>query len=71
MYYNASSDYFWQILGTPTEREWEGVTRLPGYRQNVEEIGLYAPQTLGFVFPRLYDITGGENLAYSFLQVST
>lgn len=59
-----------QVLGTPTEKEWEGVTRLRGYRQNVEKIGLYRGQKLGFAFPRLYDIAEGEILATAFLQVS-
>lgn len=45
------------------------MTRLRGYRQNVEKIGFYRGQKLGYVFPRLYDITEGEILANAFLQV--
>ena len=59
-----------QVLGTPTEKDWEGVTRLRGYRQNVEKIGLHRGMKLGYEFPRLYDIAEGEALASAFLQVS-
>ncbi|XKL69419.1 hypothetical protein PGB90_007188 [Kerria lacca] len=61
-------DKIFRVLGTPTEKDWEGVTRLRGYRQNVEKIGFYRGQKLGYVFPRLYDITEGEILANAFLQ---
>lgn len=62
-------DKIFRVLGTPTEKEWDGVTRLRGYRQNVEKIGFYRGQKLGYVFPRLYDITDGEILATAFLQM--
>ncbi|XP_065212065.1 cyclin-dependent kinase 14 isoform X2 [Planococcus citri] len=58
-----------RVLGTPTEKDWEGVTRLRGYRQNVEKIGFHRGMKLGYEFPRLYDIAEGEALASAFLQM--
>lgn len=55
-----------QTLGTPTEETWEGVTRLPGYN---DDIYYYPPKKLGLTFTRLYDIVDGENIASSLLQV--
>lgn len=46
------------------------MTRLRGYRSNVERIGFYRGQKLGYAFPRLYDIAEGEVLATAFLQVT-
>jgi cyclin-dependent kinase 14 len=57
-----------QILGTPTEETWPGVTHLPGYKSH--KLGFYRGQKLGLSFPRLYDIMEGENMASALLQVS-
>jgi len=56
-------------LGTPTEEHWEGCTHLKGYKEGRGKIFMYPHQKLGHVFPRLYDIAEGENLATSLLQV--
>lgn len=56
-----------QILGTPTEETWEGVSLLPGY--NVHRDAPYTGNKLGLTFPRLYDIPEGESMASAFLQV--
>jgi hypothetical protein len=56
-----------QILGTPTEETWPGVTHLPGYKPH--KLGFYRGQKLGLSFPRLYDIMEGESMASALLQV--
>lgn len=56
-------------MGTPTEEHWEGCTHLKGYKEGRGKIFMYPHQKLGHVFPRLYDIAEGENLATSLLQV--
>lgn len=56
-----------QILGTPLEEDWEGVTHLPGYKPH--KLGFYRGQKLGLSFPRLYDIAEGESMATALLQV--
>lgn len=57
-----------QILGTPTEETWSGVTHLPGYKPH--KLGFYRAQKLGLAFPRLYDVVEGESMASALLQVS-
>ncbi|XP_072155857.1 uncharacterized protein Eip63E isoform X1 [Bemisia tabaci] len=59
-------DKIFRTLGTPTEETWEGVTRLPGYN---DDIYYYPPKKLGLTFTRLYDIVDGENIASSLLQL--
>ncbi|XP_015373946.1 PREDICTED: cyclin-dependent kinase 14 isoform X1 [Diuraphis noxia] len=63
-------DKIFKILGTPTEEHWEGCTHLKGYKEGRGKIFMYPHQKLGHVFPRLYDIAEGENLATSLLQLN-
>ena len=56
-----------QVLGTPTEATWPGVSRLPLYKP--QRLSFYRTQKLGHAFPRLYDISQAENLASKLLQV--
>lgn len=58
-----------QILGTPTEATWPGVSRLPLYKP--QRLNFYRTQRLGHAFPRLYDISCAENLASKLLQVNS
>ncbi|XP_035702602.1 cyclin-dependent kinase 14 isoform X2 [Folsomia candida] len=60
-------DKIFRVLGTPTEKSWEGVTQLANYHREVKR--LYKPQKLGLAFPRLYDVSSAENLAAAFLQL--
>ncbi|ODM99442.1 Cyclin-dependent kinase 14 [Orchesella cincta] len=60
-------DKIFRILGTPTEKTWEGVTQLANYSREVKRI--YKPQRLGLAFPRLYDVAHAENVAAAFLQL--
>ncbi|XP_024081538.1 cyclin-dependent kinase 14 isoform X2 [Cimex lectularius] len=61
-------DKIFKILGTPAEDTWEGVSHLPGYSSH--KIIAYKGKKLGLAFPRLYDITEGENMASSLLQLN-
>lgn len=56
------------MLGTPAEEDWEGVTRLPGYK--VQKLTQYKPKKLGLVWPRLHDVVYGEAMATSLLQLN-
>ena len=56
-----------QILGTPTEREWEGVTHFSHY--STDKFGFYPPQRLAAVIPKLAHISHAELLATSLLQL--
>lgn len=55
-----------QILGTPTEENWPGVSRLPGYR--TARSAMHRSHRLGTAFPRLHDSREAEALAASLLQ---
>lgn len=57
-----------QILGTPTEDDWEGVSQLPSYKPH--KLHFYRGQKLGLAFPKLYDILEGESMASALLQVT-
>ncbi|XP_045464949.1 cyclin-dependent kinase 14 isoform X2 [Harmonia axyridis] len=57
-----------KVLGTPAEEDWEGVTRLPGYK--VQKLTQYKPKKLGLVWPRLHDVLHGEAMATSLLQLN-
>lgn len=57
-----------QVLGTPTEEDWPGVTRLPGYKLN--KLGQYKPRKLGLCWPRLHDVVQGEAMASALLQLN-
>lgn len=56
-----------QILGTPCEEDWDGVSQFPGYKPH--KLVFYKGQKLGLSFPRLYDILEGESMASALLQV--
>ncbi|XP_054722380.1 cyclin-dependent kinase 14-like [Uloborus diversus] len=60
-------DKIWRVLGTPTEETWDGVTEFPNYKP--QKFGHHKPQVLSAAFPRLTEITLGEKLAQSFLQL--
>ncbi|KAL3275734.1 hypothetical protein HHI36_020480 [Cryptolaemus montrouzieri] len=57
-----------KVLGTPTEEDWEGVTRLPGYKP--QKLTQYKPKKLGLVWPRLHDVLHGESMATALLQLN-
>lgn len=58
---------FLQVLGTPTEEDWLGVTQLPGYKLHI--IGQYRAKRLGICWPRLHDVVHGEAMASALLQL--
>lgn len=58
-----------KILGTPTEKTWPGVTRLPSYKPR-KNFYFYKPRRLGLSFPRLHDSPDGEAVAESLLQLN-
>ncbi|XP_018575481.1 cyclin-dependent kinase 14 isoform X2 [Anoplophora glabripennis] len=60
-------DKIFKVLGTPTEEDWAGVTRLPGYK--LHRIGQYRPRRLGLCWPRLHDVVHGEAMAMALLQL--
>lgn len=55
------------MLGTPTEEEWAGVTRLPGYKPH--KLGQYKTRKLGLYWTRLHDVVQGEAMATALLQL--
>lgn len=55
------------MLGTPTEEDWAGVSRLPGYKPH--RLGQYRPRRLGLCWPRLHDVVHGEAMASALLQL--
>ncbi|GFQ99873.1 hypothetical protein TNCT_81801, partial [Trichonephila clavata] len=55
------------VIGTPTDDTWDGVSQLPNYKP--QKFGHYSPQPLSAAFPRITEITQGETLAQSFLQL--
>ncbi|XP_031567651.1 cyclin-dependent kinase 14-like [Actinia tenebrosa] len=57
----------WQVLGTPTNETWPGVTKLAEY--NIDTFLEYPPQRLGYVVPRLLGIDGAEKLASLMIQL--
>lgn len=60
-------DKIFKVLGTPTEEDWSGVTRLPGYK--ALKLGQYRSKKLGLYWPRLHDVVHGETMATAFLQL--
>ncbi|KAI4470174.1 cell division protein kinase [Holotrichia oblita] len=60
-------DKIFKVLGTPNEEDWPGVTRLPGYK--LHKLGQYKPRKLGHVWTRLHDVSQGEAMASSLLQL--
>ncbi|XP_030759801.1 cyclin-dependent kinase 14 [Sitophilus oryzae] len=60
-------DKIFKVLGTPTEEDWQGCTRLPGYKPN--KLGNYKPRRLGLCWPRLHDVSFGEAMATALLQL--
>lgn len=61
-------DKIFKILGTPTEETWPGVSRLPAYKPH--RLAFYPIRKLGLSFPKLYDVTDGDNVASSLLQLN-
>lgn len=55
-------------MGTPTEEDWPGVSRLPGYKTH--RLGQYKRKKLGLSWPRVHDAAHGEALATSLLQLN-
>ncbi|KAK2153843.1 hypothetical protein LSH36_283g01003 [Paralvinella palmiformis] len=60
-------DRIWRVLGTPTEDVWPGVTSYPHYCR--EKFGLYLPQSMSRVIPKLAHIPYAETLAQELLQL--
>lgn len=58
-----------QVVGTPTEETWPGVTQLPNYKPH--RLVLHRPRRLASLFSRLNDIPHAESLATQFLQVDS
>ena len=58
---------YYQVLGTPSEEVWEGVSDFPNYQ--TEKFGYYNPQRLSLVIPKLAHIPHAEKLAIQLLQV--
>lgn len=54
-------------LGTPTEQDWEGVTRYNNY--DLKKLELYPKQSLAYCIPKLSYIAHAEDLASRFLQM--
>lgn len=55
------------MLGTPTEEDWPGCTRLPGYKPH--KLANYKSKRLGLCWPRLHDVVHGEQMAAALLQL--
>ncbi|XP_055959123.1 cyclin-dependent kinase 14 isoform X2 [Patella vulgata] len=62
-------DKIFKVLGTPREKTWEGVSKFPHYDKT--KFGLYHPQPLCNIVPKLKFIPHSDNLAIRFLQVSS
>lgn len=60
-------DKIFKAIGTPTEDDWCGVTRLPGYKPH--KLGFYPQRKLGLSWPRLHDVVQGEAMATALLQL--
>lgn len=60
-------DKIWQVLGTPTEEVWEGVSSYPNYCPS--KFGWYPPRRLSHVIPKLVHIAYSETLAHNLLQL--
>ncbi|XP_065566929.1 cyclin-dependent kinase 14-like isoform X2 [Artemia franciscana] len=60
-------DKIFQVLGTPTEATWPGVSQLPSYKP--AKLAFHRAHRLGRAFPRLYDISNAESLAIKLLQL--
>ncbi|XP_064598110.1 cyclin-dependent kinase 14-like [Liolophura sinensis] len=61
-------DMIFRVLGTPTEDTWEGVTRYPNY--DLKQFGLYPPQNLMTVIPKISFIPLAAHLASQLLQMN-
>ncbi|XP_076271597.1 cyclin dependent kinase Eip63E isoform X7 [Rhynchophorus ferrugineus] len=60
-------DKIFKVLGTPTEEDWQGCTRLPGYKPH--KLGNYKSRRLGLCWPQLHDVMHGEAMATALLQL--
>ncbi|GFN89567.1 cyclin-dependent kinase 14-like [Plakobranchus ocellatus] len=56
-----------KMLGTPTEQDWEGVTRFSNY--DLKKLELYPQQSLACCIPKLSYVAHAEELASRFLQM--
>ncbi|KAK8771445.1 hypothetical protein V5799_025309 [Amblyomma americanum] len=56
-----------QILGTPTEDTWEGVSRYKNYK--LYKFGMYPGQPLKQAFPKLAETLQADEIANRFLQL--
>ena len=59
-------DKIFRVVGTPTEDNWPGVSRLPNYKPH--KMCYYRGQRLGHAWPRLYDTPFAESMASMLLQ---
>lgn len=60
--------FFDQVVGTPTEATWPGVSQLPNYRKCCQH-AFYRPRRLVAAYSRLHDLPYSESLASHFIQV--
>jgi cyclin-dependent kinase 14 len=57
----------WQIMGTPTESSWPGISQLSEYKPHLYRD--YSKKALGFIYPEIVVSSGAEPLADSLLQL--
>ena len=57
----------WQILGTPVEATWPGVTQLPEFASRA--FPTFVPLDLGVVVPQIRDADGAEDLIEGLLKL--
>ncbi|XP_070185640.1 cyclin-dependent kinase 14-like isoform X2 [Littorina saxatilis] len=60
-------DKIFKVLGTPNEKMWEGVTRLPHYK--ISKFGAYHKQPLYCCVPKLSFVPHAADLAARFLEM--
>ncbi|EEC13145.1 hypothetical protein IscW_ISCW010312 [Ixodes scapularis] len=64
--YSTSLDMC-EVLGTPTEATWEGVSRLKNYK--LHKCGMYPGQPLRTAFPKLAEVPQADEMANRLLQL--
>ncbi|XP_032241451.2 cyclin-dependent kinase 14 isoform X2 [Nematostella vectensis] len=57
----------WQVLGTPTDETWPGVSKLPEYDPDI--FINFRPRRIGQCIPRLVPIEGAEQLVARMIQL--
>lgn len=60
-------DKIWQVLGTPTEETWDGVSSYPNFSPS--KFGWYLPRRMSHIIPKLVHIPYSEILAHNLLQL--